>query len=186
MMGRRIWGIILVACAVCAMLALGGCESYEPESTEADAVAYYQGKYSEQARVAESHGLGNYSLFGYSYSGMEYIMSDGVSVTYTDEEGIYRDNRQSAEIQQAASAFAERELAGIPGVVHPAVLVSVGSALSYETYEGTGVCWHARYDGDLEAFLQEENITYGYDTPFKSSYRYLRNRSGCRRAARKA
>ena len=155
-MKRRIWGMILAVCAACAMLALGGCESYEPESSEADAAAYYQDKYGERARVAESHGLGNYSLFGYSYSGMEYIMSDGVSVTYADDEGIYRDNRQSTEIQQVASAFAERELAGIPGVVEPAALTSVGDTLSYETYEGTGVCWHARYDGDLEAFLQEE------------------------------
>lgn len=154
---QHIWLLVILACAVCAALAVCGCDSYEPESSETDATAYYQEKYKVRARVAESHGLGNYSLFGYSYSGMEYVMSDGVSVVYYDSEGIFRDNRQTAEIKEAAEAFAKQEFEAIPGAVVPLGFLSVGDEPSYETYEGTGVCWHARYDGDIQAFLNEEH-----------------------------
>ncbi|MDO4532976.1 MAG: hypothetical protein Q4C36_04565, partial [Coriobacteriia bacterium] len=66
-MKRRMATLALALCALCAMLAVVGCESYEPQSTEAEAVAYYQGKYGEKVGVEDAHGLGNYALFGYSY-----------------------------------------------------------------------------------------------------------------------
>ena len=154
--GKRAIAIAVIAALVCACIAIAGCQSYEPQSSEDDALSYYQDKYGGKASVAESHGLGNYQLFGYSYSGMEYIMSDGTSVIYRDGEGKYRDNRQSAEIQEAAKSFVEGKLAAIPGALSPIEVESVGDYLGFETYEGEGFCWHTRYDGDIEAFLQDE------------------------------
>lgn len=147
-------GIIAVFVAIC--LAMAGCDSYEPQSSEDGALQYYQDKYHGKAAIAESHGLGDYNLFGYSFNGMEYIMTDGTSVVYYDDEGVYRDNRQASEIQQAAVAFAEDKLAAIPGAVTPVQVERVGSNPHFETYDGEGVCWHAYYAGDIEAFLQEE------------------------------
>ena len=155
-MKDRLAHVLLCACVLFATLAVVGCDSYEPESTESGALAYYQDKYGVHAQVADSHGLGSYALFGYSYHGMEYIMSDGTSVVYFDDEGVYRDNRQAAEIQENARAFAENALSAMPEATVPAVVLSVGNELGEETYEGDGICWHARYDGDIGAFLQEE------------------------------
>ena len=154
--GKRAIALAVIAALACMCVAMAGCNSYDPQSSEDGAVRYYQDKYTGKASVAESHGLGNYQLFGYSYSGMEYIMSDGTSVIYLDDEGVYRDNRQSSEIQEAASAFVKGKLADIPGALTPIELESVGYEDSFETSEGEGVFWHARYDGDIESFLQEE------------------------------
>lgn len=155
-MGKHIVVIAVIAALVCIGIAMAGCNGYEPQSSEDGALQYYQDKYYGKTAIAESHGLGDYHLFGYSYNGMEYIMADGTSVVYYDDEGVYRDNRQTAEIQQAAVAFAEDKLAAIPGAVTPVQVERVGSNPHFETYDGEGVCWHAYYDGDIEAFLQEE------------------------------
>ena len=106
-MKRRMATLALAICALCAALAVVGCEEYEPESTEAEAVAYYQEKYGEKVGVEDAHGLGNYALFGYSYVGMEYVMDDGVSVIYIDDEGVFCDNRQTSEIEAAKSQTRE-------------------------------------------------------------------------------
>lgn len=154
--GLRLIAVAVIAALACACISLVGCDSYEPQSSEDEALRYYQEKYSGDASIADSHALGNYQLFGYSYGGMEYIMSDGASVIYIDDEGVYRDNRQSSEIQEAATAFVEGKLAEIPGALTPIEIESVGYEYRFETSEGEGVCWHTRYDGDIEAFLQEE------------------------------
>ena len=147
---------ILILSLVCLVVMLAGCDTYEPQSNADDAQRYYNDKYSVSESVDESHGLGNYSLFGYNYSGSEYVMSDGVSVVYIDSEGVFRDNRQAAEIELATREFAERELRAIPGALTPVEIASVGGYVMFETYKGEGSCWAARYDGDIEAFLQAE------------------------------
>lgn len=156
--------MLMMAALLCGCLMLYACESYEPESTAEDATSYYQEKYGSSATVTDSHGLGNYSLFGYSYHGMEYIMSDGVSVVYNDYEGEFRDNRQGDEIQQAVDDFARAELEKIPGALTSLELVEVDGEVGAETYEGTGPCWHTRYDGDVKAFLLQEwpSLYLGY------------------------
>ena len=149
---------IAVACMLlaCLGMVLASCDRYEPQSSEGDAVRYYNDKYHANAKVSESHGLGNYNLFGYTYHGMEYVMDDGVSVIYLDDEGFFRDNRQTADIEREAKSFAERTLRAIPGALTPVDVVSVGGEVYYETYKGDGACWAARYDGDIEAFLRAE------------------------------
>ena len=116
-MKRCVAILVLAVCMLCTLLAVAGCEHYEPESTEAQAASYYQEKYGERVKVADAHGLGNYALFGYSYIGMEYVMEDGASVIYLDHEGLFRDNRQTQEIGEATRAFAEEKLAALPGIV---------------------------------------------------------------------
>lgn len=148
--------LLCVLAAACLSVALVACESYEPQSSEEGALAYYQAKYHEEAQLADSHGLGNYNLFGYSYRGMEYLMTDGTSVIYLDDEGIFKDNRQSGEIQAAACAFAQGKLDAIPASVIAPGGITVGEAVGYETYEGEGVCWHDRYEGNIEVFLMRE------------------------------
>ena len=153
---RRIAGALMAALLLGACLFVAGCNDYEPQSTEDEAARYYQEKYQSDAKVEESHGLGNYNLFGYTYSGMEYIMSDGVSVVYLDGDGMFYDNRQTDEIEPVACAFAEKKLAAIPAALTPVDVESVGQEPLYETYDGKGICWHTRYDGDIEAFLAQE------------------------------
>lgn len=153
---HRIARFLMAAALLCACLLAVACDKYEPQSTEEEAAKYYQQKYGSDAKVDESHGLGNYALFGYSYGGMEYIMSDGVSVVYIDGDGMFYDNRQTNEIEPAACAYAEERLAEIPGALTPVDVVSVSSEPGYETYKGEGICWHTRYDGNIEAFLSQE------------------------------
>ena len=155
-MKRRMAVLVLAICVLCAALATVGCDKYEPESTEAEAVAYYQEKYGEKVGVQDAHGLGNYALFGYSYVGMEYVMDDGVSVIYVDDEGMFCDNRQTSEIEAAYKPFTQEKLAALPGLVVAPTLKWVGNDRYYQTYDGHGMCWHARYDGDIEEFLRAE------------------------------
>lgn len=154
--GLRLIAVAVIVALACACVSLVGCDSYEPQSSEDEVLRYYQDKYPGKASIKESHALGNYQLFGYSYGGMEYIMSDGASVIYIDGEGVYRDNRQSSEIKEAAAGFVEGKLAEVPGALTPIEVESIGHAVGFETYAGEGPCWHTRYDGDIEAFLQEE------------------------------
>ena len=137
-------------------LVLVGCERYEPESTQQQAEQYYGQKYACDAKVVDSHDLGSYALFGYSYNGTEYIMSDGCSVVYEDYEGVFRDNKQEKEIEAAVLAYAQERLQSIEGALTAVEIEAVGSPPSQETYSGKGVCWHARYDDDVEQFLKEE------------------------------
>ena len=155
-MKRRMAVLVLTICALCAALATVGCDKYEPESTEADAIAYYQEKYGEKVGVQDAHGLGNYALFGYSYVGMEYVMDDGVSVIYIDDEGMFCDNRQTTDIEAAYKPFTEEKLAALPGLIVAPTLQWVGDDRYYQTYEGHGMCWHTRFDGDIEEFLRSE------------------------------
>ena len=168
----REWRVVkrfVTVAALCALLAcfcalLAGCEKYEPESTNQQAINYYEAKYHEKVTVKDSHGLGNYSLFNYIYGGTEYVMSDGTSVVYIDSEGVFRDNRQSAQIEQAAIAFAEQRLAAIEGAVVPPVVRDVGWVPGYETYEGESTCWETYFDGDIEAFLRAERPWLGLES----------------------
>ena len=155
-MRSRTAKLVLVLAALCALLAAVGCTQYEPESTEQQAQAYYQDKYHVPAQVTDSHGLGNYALFGYEYHGMEYVMSDGASVVYFDDEGVFRDNRQATEIHEAAVAFASQKLNAMPGALTPIDVAEVGDIPYEQTYVGETVCWHARYDDDIAAFLEQE------------------------------
>ena len=155
-MKRRMAVLVLAICALCAALVIVGCDKYEPQSTEAEAVAYYQEKYGEKVGVADAHGLGNYALFGYSYAGMEYVMDDGVSVVYVDSEGVFCDNRQTSDIEAAYKPFTEEKLAALPGLVVAPTLQWVGKDRYFQTYDGHGMCWHTRFDGDIEAFLKAE------------------------------
>ena len=148
--------VALVACLACSLAALAGCRSYEPASDEAGALSYYQGKYGVSTTVAEQNLLGSYGLFGYTYEGAEYIMADGSSVVYLDDEGVWRDNRQDAEIQEAARLFAQRKLDAIPAALAPPAVVQVGDGHYPETYKGSGECWATRYDGDIKRFLRAE------------------------------
>ena len=163
----RIATIVLLLACLCVVLV--GCDEYKPQSNENDAQRYYNDKYNASASVSESHGLGNYNLFGYSYRGMEYVMSDGTSVVYLDDEGVFRDNRQAAEIEQAAAAFAERSLQAIPGALTSVSIQSVGGEVYYETYKGEGSCWATRYEGDIAAFLSAEKPALSLDMHFSGS-----------------
>ena len=136
--------------------ALVGCERYEPKSTLQQAEEYYRQKYSCNAKVVDSHGLGSFALLGYTYSGTEYKMSDGCSVIYVDGEGVFRDNKQEEEIKSAVFAYAQERLQGIGGALTDVEVEAIGLPPFQETYSGTGICWHARYDGDAEQFLKEE------------------------------
>ena len=155
-----IGGALLGACLVVA-----GCSHYDPKVNDADAVKYYEGKYGDHVTVTESHGLGNYALFGYNYSGTEFIMSDGTSVCYSDSSKYFADNRQAAEIDAAAHELLERKLGEIPGRLNPIEDVAIGHEPSYETYEGEGVCWHTRYDGGIETFLavEQPSLSLGFN-----------------------
>lgn len=160
-MRRFVAAVVAFMMLACLGMALAGCDRYEPQSNEGDALRYYNDKYHANAKVTDSHALGNYALFGYNYGGMEYVMSDGASVVYIDAEGFFRDNRQSAEIEQAAKAFAEQKLAAIDGAVVTPVVTSVGWEPGFETYKGEGACWATYFDGNIEGFLRAERPVLG-------------------------
>ena len=164
-MKRRMAVLVLAICALCAALVIVGCDKYEPQSTEAEAVAYYQEKYGEKVGVADAHGLGNYALFGYSYAGMEYVMDDGVSVVYVDSEGVFCDNRQTSDIEAAYKPFTEEKLAALPGLVVAPTLQWVGKDRYFQTYDGHGMCWHARFDGCGVDKLEERLVGLGCFAP---------------------
>ena len=155
-MRRKALIIILAAAALFAVLAVG-CDRYEPESTDDGAFEYYEGKYGTGATVVDEHGLGGYALFGYTYHGMEYMMSDGFSVVYLDGGGRFYDNRQSEELQRLVSDFTVQRIEAIPGALTEPTVRSAGEYVGYETLEGEGTFWHVRYDGDIESFLLEEH-----------------------------
>ena len=137
--------------------ALVGCERYEPKSTLQQAEQYYRQKYNCDARVVDSHDLGSYALLGYSFSGSEYIMSDGCSVIYTDANGEFSDNKQEKEIKDAMFAYVQERLQSIDGALTDVEVEAIGLPPIQDTYSGEGICWHTRYDGDAEAFLKEEH-----------------------------
>ena len=174
---RRTLPAILTLILAGAALSLLGCDKYEPQSTEEEAARYYQDKYQEKVEVSDSHGLGNYALFGYSWGGTEYLMSDGTSVIYLDDTGSFSDNRQAAEIDAAAQGFAGQVLGGIPGALTSLDIERIGSIPSFETYEGGTSCWSTRYDGDIGDFLQTERPLIQF--PYRSSSEeYVEGRFG--------
>lgn len=148
--GKAGLGAIVTAfCLLSLVPYLVGCKQYEPQSNVRMAAAYYRQKYGDKIGVSEHHNLGTYALFGYSYSGTEYVMEDGVSVIYVDDEGVFKDNRQAQQIENDVTAFAQEQLGAIPGALTPIEIDSVGQDVYFETYEGEGACWHAYYDGDV-------------------------------------
>ncbi len=144
--------LTLTAAALSALLF--GCDKYETKASEKDALKYYEEKYGVKTSVQESHRLGNYGLFGYSWSGMEFMMDDGTSVIYDDHTGIYSDDRQSDQIEQDCTAFAEALISHtVSGNLTQPEVESVGMKVSWETYKGKPYSFHEYYDGSAEAFL---------------------------------
>lgn len=157
-MSKRLKIIVSLLVIAVVMGGLVGCsEKYEPQSDEAGAKSYYNEKYGGSAEVSSSHALGSYALFGYNYYGMEYVMSDGNSVVYMDSKGEYKDNRQAAEIDEAMRAYVAGVLAKMPKAVITPEVERIGYENLSELYEGESICWHAKYDGDIVAFLKEEH-----------------------------
>ena len=155
-MKRPIVVLLAAVALLISLSALTSCNSYEPKSTAKQAASYYWDKYHEKASVTESNELGSYGLFGFNPVGMEYLMSDGSSVAFIDNEGMFRDNRQSETIQEEARAFAEGKMGAIPGALTPASIRKVGDDVDFSIYQGRGLYWHERYDGDIGSFLMKE------------------------------
>lgn len=160
----KLRNFLLAVCIVTILLSLSGCLSTEERTALSDfqkeAVQYYKDKYGEKPRIEKCNYIYDHaSVFPRRTDDIYAQCVNGEYIIYDAVRDIIVDNRQSEETDRAIRAELNKEISEIEKIIaNSEIKIEEYSSSAYYSNRIEGNFYHAYFDGDIEEFIQDEDI----------------------------